>query len=120
VELNLGAFSRPHVSENTNHLRRSVRLAEESKYAAGFVHRREEKPSATKVAATPREVRIISHSNIFYWWPAWVAGYAPARQAFLELAMRICQARLTRLDNKDVGKARQAPDQGITLVHGAS
>ena len=35
----------------------------------------EEKPSATKVAATPREVKIISHSNIFYWWPAWVAGY---------------------------------------------
>jgi len=38
----------------------------------------EEKPSATKVASTPREIRIISHSNIFYWWPAWVAGYAVA------------------------------------------
>jgi hypothetical protein len=38
----------------------------------------EEKPSAAKVASTPREVRIISHSNIFYWWPAWVAGYAVA------------------------------------------
>jgi hypothetical protein len=38
----------------------------------------EEKPAATEVAPTPREVKIISHSNIFYWWPAWVAGYAVA------------------------------------------
>jgi len=22
-----------------------------------------------------REVRIISHSNLFYWWPVWAAGY---------------------------------------------
>jgi hypothetical protein len=39
----------------------------------------EEQLSATKVVrTTPREIKIISHSNIFYWWPAWVAGYAVA------------------------------------------
>jgi hypothetical protein len=26
----------------------------------------------------PVDVKLISHSNIFYWWPAWVAGYAIA------------------------------------------
>jgi hypothetical protein len=26
-------------------------------------------------AMAPREVRIYSHSMIFYWWPVWVVGY---------------------------------------------
>ncbi|CCB66544.1 hypothetical protein [Hyphomicrobium sp. MC1] len=26
----------------------------------------------------PPDIRIISHSNIFYWWPAWVVGYSVA------------------------------------------
>lgn len=25
-----------------------------------------------------REVKIVSHSNLFYWWPVWVAGYLMA------------------------------------------
>jgi hypothetical protein len=29
-------------------------------------------------APAPPEIKIISHSNIFYWWPAWVAGFAVA------------------------------------------
>ena len=29
-------------------------------------------------ARAPPEIKIISHSNIFYWWPAWVAGFAVA------------------------------------------
>jgi hypothetical protein len=32
--------------------------------------------SATR--STAPEVKLISHSNVFYWWPAWVAGYAVA------------------------------------------
>ncbi len=34
-------------------------------------------PPAAKpiVAAGPRELRIISHSALFYWWPVWVFGY---------------------------------------------
>jgi hypothetical protein len=27
---------------------------------------------------------IISHSNIFYWWPAWVAGFAAAMISYLQ------------------------------------
>jgi hypothetical protein len=42
-------------------------------------HSVDQQPHATQVArATPGEIKIISHSNIFYWWPAWVAGYAVA------------------------------------------
>ena len=25
--------------------------------------------------ARPREVRIVSHSMLFYWWPVWVVGF---------------------------------------------
>src|SRR6185312_888670 len=31
-----------------------------------------------RVARATPEIKIISHSNIFYWWPAWVAGFAVA------------------------------------------
>ena len=28
--------------------------------------------------AKVREIKLISHSDVFYWWPAWVVGYAMA------------------------------------------
>ena len=28
------------------------------------------------------EVKIYSHSNLFYWWPAWVTGYAMAALSY--------------------------------------
>jgi hypothetical protein len=31
-----------------------------------------------RVLSAPPDIRIISHSNIFYWWPAWVAGFSIA------------------------------------------
>ena len=30
------------------------------------------------VAQSPPDIIIISHSNIFYWWPAWVSGFSAA------------------------------------------
>ena len=30
------------------------------------------------VAQAPPDIMIISHSNIFYWWPAWVSGFSAA------------------------------------------
>ena len=26
----------------------------------------------------PPDIKIVSHSNVFYWWPAWVVGFAVA------------------------------------------
>ena len=36
-----------------------------------------------KHEASP-DIRIISHSNIFYWWPAWVAGYSVALISYFQ------------------------------------
>lgn len=30
------------------------------------------------------DVKIISHSNVFYWWPAWVAGFAMAFISYVQ------------------------------------
>jgi hypothetical protein len=30
------------------------------------------------------EIRLVSHSNVFYWWPAWVIGYAAALFTFIQ------------------------------------
>lgn len=27
------------------------------------------------VATTPREIKLISHSSLFYWWPVWAFGF---------------------------------------------
>jgi hypothetical protein len=36
----------------------------------------QDKPALASVA--PREVRIVSHSMIFYWWPVWAVGFLMA------------------------------------------
>ena len=35
-------------------------------------------------ARTSPDIKIISHSNVFYWWPGWVIGFAVALITFLQ------------------------------------
>ncbi len=39
---------------------------------------------ALPVAHAAADIKIISHSNIFYWWPAWVAGFAVALITYVQ------------------------------------
>ena len=51
-------------------------------------------PGVTSPAATgtnlhpptrdPREIKLVSHSPIFYWWPIWVLGYIMALMTYVE------------------------------------
>ena len=43
-------------------------------------------PRVGVVRAVPvsTDVTIISHSNVFYWWPAWVTGFAVAFVSFIQ------------------------------------
>src|SRR6516165_11905661 len=34
--------------------------------------------------ATSEEVRLYSHSPIFYWWPVWLVGYLMALLTYLD------------------------------------
>jgi len=43
--------------------------------------------SAPPPAATPparREIKLVSHSTIFYWWPIWLLGYVFALMTYFE------------------------------------
>jgi hypothetical protein len=41
-------------------------------------------PAARATVPVPTDVIIISHSNVFYWWPAWVAGLLIALATFIQ------------------------------------
>ncbi len=32
-------------------------------------------PPPTAVRTAPSEIRVVSHSNLFYWWPVWAVGF---------------------------------------------
>jgi hypothetical protein len=34
--------------------------------------------AAVRLPEGPREILIVSHSNLFYWWPVWAAGFIMA------------------------------------------
>jgi len=34
--------------------------------------------TAVRLPEGPREIKIVSHSNLFYWWPVWAAGFIMA------------------------------------------
>ena len=35
-------------------------------------------PSAAPPAPDRNEIKVVSHSNLFYWWPVWAVGYLMA------------------------------------------
>jgi hypothetical protein len=42
------------------------------------------RPPRKTTTADPREIKLISHSAIFYWWPVWLAGYVMALVTYLD------------------------------------
>jgi hypothetical protein len=40
-------------------------------------------PMQPVVETAPSEIRVISHSNLFYWWPVWFVGFLLALMTFL-------------------------------------
>ena len=39
---------------------------------------------AASAPSAPREIRIISHCNLFYWWPVWAVGFLMAMISYLD------------------------------------
>jgi hypothetical protein len=39
---------------------------------------------ATPVATIPPEIRVYSHSSLFYWWPVWAVGFLMALLTYLD------------------------------------
>jgi hypothetical protein len=45
------------------------------------------------------EIRIVSHSNLFYWWPVWVVGFIIAILAWIDGHMMVIVPRGTTLEH---------------------
>jgi len=56
---------------------------------------------------TPNEVRIISHSTLFYWWPVWFFGYIFALWTLIEDSRMIVVPRGTTIKSEKAGDERQ-------------
>src|SRR5262245_279403 len=41
-------------------------------------------PPPSAAPRGPREIKLVSHSTIFYWWPIWVLGYVFAVMTYFE------------------------------------
>lgn len=41
-------------------------------------------PAAAAALPQPKEIRIISHSNLYYWWPVWAIGFILAGLTWLD------------------------------------
>jgi hypothetical protein len=42
------------------------------------------RPPRTAATVQPKEIKLISHSPIFYWWPVWAVGYVMALVTYLD------------------------------------
>ena len=86
-------------------------------------------PSATTLtgqlpapaAHGPREIKLVSHSPIFYWWPIWLLGYVMALVTFAEghrLAILPHDTEVRRLSS-DQPESKDRTRYEL-VVHGAS
>jgi len=71
-------------------------------------------PAAATPAVTarqePRQVRVVSHSNLFYWWPVWVVGFIMALVTWLQrdLMAVVPPGTTARKEVMDAGEKRTA------------
>lgn len=60
-------------------------------------------PPAAPPTAAPEEITIVSHSNLFYWWPVWAVGFLIAALTFLDNQyMAIVPAKTEALESATV------------------
>ena len=43
-----------------------------------------QKAPAATVPAEQNEIKIVSHSTLFYWWPVWAVGFLMAGLTYLD------------------------------------
>jgi hypothetical protein len=63
--------------------------------------------AATPISPARREIKLISHSMLFYWWPIWVCGYLLAAITYFDgtrLAIVPDGSKLTRLESESDDK----------------
>ena len=90
---------------------------------------------ASRLPERPREIKIVSHSTLFYWWPVWAAGFimaiitaaSGARMAVTPAGTVYAPGATGKLDFKDPKQGAQettqyeVKDQDVLIApHGIS
>ena len=69
----------------------------------------------------PREIRIVSHCNLFYWWPVWAVGFLMAAITYVDgYVMAVVPAGSTVRQKAEVrvGEDVEAPVDVVVLPKG--
>src|SRR4051812_10118523 len=44
-------------------------------------------PAMAPTASAPKEVTVVAHSTLFYWWPVWAVGFIMALITYIDGTM---------------------------------
>jgi len=78
-------------------------------------------PAVPLVARGPREIKLVSHSPIFYWWPIWLLGYVMALLTLMENHRLAILPPNTKVEvTKWADDARRVPTEYKLEVPGTS
>jgi hypothetical protein len=79
-------------------------------------------PPAPRTAQDEVEIRIVSHSNLFYWWPVWAIGYILAILTWMDpYVMAVVPKgtegfRAVEIDNPKTGKKEKVEALVVPLA----
>jgi hypothetical protein len=78
-------------------------------------------PPSPARAPDPNEITIVSHSNLFYWWPVWAGGYLMALITLFDNHRMVTvphDAVLAHAKMVDLGKGDPRRDRAVVMLPG--
>jgi hypothetical protein len=76
-------------------------------------------PGTPAMAPPPQEysIRIVSHSNLFYWWPAWAVGFIMALLTYLDGHLMAIVPAATKAYRNATVEAETNPGTTVKVAH---
>jgi hypothetical protein len=75
--------------------------------------------TAEQIAAE-KEIRVYGHSNMFYWWPVWVAGFLMAVLTYIDGHVLVVVPEGTQIDSSQVLPGEKSPRDILVAPAGES
>jgi hypothetical protein len=76
-------------------------------------------PPAIAPATTERnELKVVSHSNLFYWWPVWVVGFLMALLTWIDRSLMVTVPPGTKALTTVTAEGEKVKHEGYVLPEG--
>lgn len=72
-------------------------------------------PSEEEIAQQNAEIRVYGHSNMFYWWPVWAAGFLMAALTYMDGHVLVVVPQGTQVESGQVLQGTP-PDREVLVV----